>query len=91
MAACQSGDLITEVSGHNPFMVVVYKVIDGQTHIIQVEVAQLHDEDWTVQERKAESRRTRTATTRDDATWRLRRNSVYLNPDHVPVLKRREQ
>jgi XRE family transcriptional regulator, regulator of sulfur utilization len=77
--------------GHGWFMVVVYKVIDGQTHIIQVEVAQLHDEDWTVQERKAESRRTRTATTRDDATWRLRRNSVYLNPDHVPVLKRREQ
>lgn len=77
--------------GHGWFMVVVYKMIDGQTHIIQVEVARLQDEDWTIQERKAESRRTRTATTRDDATWRLRQNSVYLNPEHVPVLRRRER
>ncbi len=77
--------------GHGWFMIVVYKVIDGQTHIIQVEVAQLQNEDWTVQERKGESRRTRTATTRDDATWRLRQNSVYLHPEHVRVLRRRER
>jgi len=77
--------------GHGWFMVVVYKVINSQTHIVQVEVAQLQDEDWRIQERNPESNRTRTATTREDATWRLRQNSVYLNPEHVPVLTRRQR
>jgi transcriptional regulator with XRE-family HTH domain len=73
---------------HNPgrvwFMVVVYKVIDGQTQFIQAEVAALTSEDWTVHERGAESRRTRTAVTKAAATRRLRENSVYLDPNHVP-------
>lgn len=72
---------------HNPgkgwFMVVIYKVIDGQTHIVQVEVASLRLEDWTVNERREDSKRTRTAVTIESATQRLRENSVYLDPQHV--------
>jgi hypothetical protein len=74
---------------HNPgkgwFMVVVYKVVAGQTHIIQVEAAPLAMGDWIVHERAPESNRTRTAVTNADATRRLRENSVYLDPNHVPV------
>ena len=78
---------------HNPgqgwFMVVVYKVVNGQTTIVQVEIASLKSEDWTVHERGAESKRTRTAVTKAAATQRLRENSVYLDPDHVtPVLRK---
>jgi transcriptional regulator with XRE-family HTH domain len=72
---------------HNPgegwFMVVVYKVVDGQTQIIQVEVAPLTIDDWSVHERAPESKRTRTAVTKAAATRRLRENSVYLDPNHV--------
>lgn len=72
---------------HNPgqgwFMVVVYKVIDSQTHIVQVEVAQLNYEDWTIHERAPESNRTRTAVTKAAARKRMRENSVYLDPEHV--------
>lgn len=78
---------------HNPgygwFMVIVYKVVEGQTQIIQVEVAPLALEDWTIHERAAESNRTRTAVTKADATRRLRENSVYLDPNHVPTNIRR--
>ena len=74
---------------HNPgqgwFMVVVYKVVNGQTHIVQVEVAQLNYDDWTIHERALESDRTRTAVTKASATRRLRENSVYLDADHVPA------
>lgn len=74
---------------HNPgqgwFMVVVYKMIDSQTQIIQVEVAQLRYEDWSIHERSPDSNRTRTAVTKPDATRRLRENSVYLDPGHVPT------
>ncbi len=73
---------------HNPgqgwFMVVAYKVIDGQTQIIQVETAFLSYSDWTIHERGESSKRTRTAVTVAAATHRLRENSVYLDPDHVP-------
>ncbi len=72
---------------HNPgqgwFMVVVYKVVNSQTHIVQVEVAQLNYDDWTIHERASESNRTRTAVTQAPATRRLRENSVYLDADHV--------
>jgi hypothetical protein len=74
---------------HNPgkgwFMVVVYKVVEGQTHFIQVETAPLALEDWTVHERAPESNRTRTAVTKAGATRRLRENSVYLDPGQVPM------
>ncbi len=73
---------------HNPgkgwFMVVVYKIVEGRTQIVQVEVAQLAHEDWTIHERAPDSNRTRTAVTKAAATRRLRENSVYLDPDHVP-------
>ncbi len=78
---------------HNPgqgwFMIVVYKVVNGQTAIVQVEIASLKSEDWTIHERGAESKRTRTAVTKAAATQRLRENSVYLDPEHVtPVLRK---
>ncbi len=77
---------------HNPgrgwFMIVVYKVISEQTHIVQVEVARLEHDDWTIHERGTASNRTRTAVTKENATRRLRENSVYLNPEHVRVLRR---
>jgi transcriptional regulator with XRE-family HTH domain len=73
---------------HNPgqgwFMVVVYKVINDQTHFVQVEVAELAYDDWTIHERAETSNRTRTAVTKVAATRRLRENSVYLDPAHVP-------
>ena len=76
--------------GHAWFLIANYKVINGQTHVVQVEVARLVDSDWVIHERKAESNRTRTAITIPEATQRLRENSAYLNPEHVPsVLKHR--
>lgn len=78
---------------HNPgqgwFMVVVYKIVDGQTQIVQVEAALLKNEDWTIHERGEESKRTRTAVTKASATRRLRENSVYLDPNHVPLYIKR--
>lgn len=72
---------------HNPgkgwFMIVVYQIIDGQTHIVQVETALLKREEWTVHERAEHSNRTRTAVTLPEATRRLRENSVYLDPAHA--------
>jgi transcriptional regulator with XRE-family HTH domain len=78
---------------HNPgkgwFMIVIYQIVEGQTHIVQVEVAQLEKEDWTVHERSKNSNRTRTAVTLIDATNKLRRNSVYIDPGYLtPTLKR---
>ncbi len=78
---------------HNPgkgwFIIVVYQIVEGQTYIVQVEVAQLKAEDWTVHERAQDSNRTRTAVTIADATNKLRRNSVYVDPNYLtPVLKR---
>ena len=65
---------------HNPgqgwFMIVAYKVVEGQTHIVQVEVARLNYDDWTIHERGSDSKRTRTAVTKATATRRLRENSV---------------
>jgi hypothetical protein len=69
--------------GHGWFMIVVYKVINGQTHIIRVMVAELADDDWKIDERKPESNCTRTARTKAHATRKLRDGSVYLNPEHV--------
>ncbi|HEU5230726.1 MAG TPA: helix-turn-helix transcriptional regulator, partial [Ktedonobacteraceae bacterium] len=61
---------------HNPgkgwFMIVIYQIVEGQTYIVQVEVAQLEKEDWTVHERAENSNRTRTAVTLIDATNKLR-------------------
>jgi transcriptional regulator with XRE-family HTH domain len=78
---------------HNPgkgwFMIVVYRIIEAQTHIIQVEVAQLEKEDWTIHDRAENSSRTRTAVTLEHATRKLRRNSVYLDDRYItPVLKK---
>jgi transcriptional regulator with XRE-family HTH domain len=78
---------------HNPgkgwFMVVIYQIVEGQTHIVQVEVAQLEENDWVVHERGEESRRTRTAVTLLHATNKLRKNSVYLEPSCLtPALKK---
>jgi transcriptional regulator with XRE-family HTH domain len=78
---------------HNPgqgwFMVVVYKVIEGRIHIVQVETALLSRKDWVVHERGEHSNRTRTAVTIASATQRLRENSVYMHPDHVtPSIKK---
>jgi hypothetical protein len=75
--------------GHGWFLVVVYKVINKQTHIIQVEVAQLELDDWVVHERGEHSNRTRTAITKPEGTLKLRGNSVYLHPEHVPMMSRR--
>ena len=66
-------------------MVIVYKVVAGQTQFIQVETTSLTLEDWTIHERGPDSKRTRTAATKAVATRRLRENSVYLDPDHVPI------
>ena len=78
---------------HNPgkgwFMVVVYQVIDGQTRIVQVEVAYLTKEDRKIHERAENSNRTRTAVTRPAATKKLRENSVYLDSAYASaVLKK---
>jgi transcriptional regulator with XRE-family HTH domain len=78
---------------HNPgqgwFMVVVYKMIEGRTHIVQVETALLSRNDWVVHERGEHSKRTRTAVTIASATQRLRENSVYMHPDFVtPSIKK---
>ncbi len=78
---------------HNPgrgwFMIVIYQIVEGQTYIVQVEVAQLKTEDWVVHERAQESSRTRTAVTIADATNKLRRNSVYVDPNYLtPALKK---
>lgn len=76
--------------GHGWFLIVVYKVIKKQTHIIQVEIAQLHYDDWKIDERRENSNRTRTARTRENATQKLRENSVYLHPEHVTILSPRQ-
>ncbi len=78
---------------HNPgrgwFMIVIYQIVEGQTYIVQVEVARLETEDWTVHERSKDSNRTRTAVTIADATNKLRRNSVYVEPSYLtPALKK---
>jgi len=78
---------------HNPgkgwFMVVIYQIVDGQTHIVQVEVARLEKEDWVIHERGENSNRTRTAVTLEHATKRLRENSVYLDAHYAtPALKK---
>ncbi|GAB4200053.1 MAG: hypothetical protein OHK0022_20780 [Roseiflexaceae bacterium] len=73
--------------GHGWFMVVIYKVINQQTHIIQVEIAQLRDTDWLIHDRKEGSNRTRTSITNASATQRLRENSVYLNINHITPIK----
>jgi len=78
--------------GHAWFLIANYKVINGQTHIIQVEVAHLVESDWKIHERKVGSNRTRTAITVPQATKRLRENSAYRDPGHVPVIpKSREK
>lgn len=78
---------------HNPgkgwFMVVIYKIVDGQTHIVQVEVARLEKADWVIHERGENSNRTRTAVTMEHATKKLRENSVYLDKRYLtPALKK---
>lgn len=78
---------------HNPgrgwYMIIVYKIIDGQTHIVQVETCLLELDDWNIHERKEKSKRTRTATTFKPATQRLRAGSVYLDPSvATPALSR---
>lgn len=64
-------------------MVIVYDMVDDQTQIIQVEVARLRKEEWTIHERAKESNRTRTAVTIASATQKLRENSVYLDPNYA--------
>lgn len=73
--------------GHGWFMIVVYQVVKGKTYIVQVEVAELEREDWTIHDRNPDSNRTRTAVTKDYATQRLRANSVYLDPDYVTSVR----
>jgi DNA-binding XRE family transcriptional regulator len=78
---------------HNPekgwFMVVVYQIVEEQTHIVQVEVAYLTREDWKIHERAEHSSRTRTAVTIQSATRKLRENSVYLDPRYTtPILRK---
>lgn len=72
---------------HNPgtswFMVIVYAITEGQTRIVQVEVAYLLDADWVIHDRKEGSSRTRTAVTTEAATRTLRQNSVYLDPAYT--------
>jgi transcriptional regulator with XRE-family HTH domain len=72
---------------HNPggcwFMIVIYQIIDEQTHIVQVEIAYLTKEEWIIHERAQESNRTRTAVTIASATKKLRENSVYLDSKHA--------
>ncbi len=78
---------------HNPgrawYLIANYKVINGQTHIVQVEVARLVEADWVIHERNEGSNRTRTAITVPEATERLRVNSVYRDPGHVPPIPKR--
>ena len=70
-------------------MVVVYQIIDEQTHIVQVETVYLTKEEWTIHERGEYSNRTRTAVTTASATQKLRENSVYLDPKYAtPILKK---
>lgn len=78
---------------HNPgkgwFMIVIYQIIDEQTHIVQVETALLTKEDWKIHERAEHSNRTRTAVTIPSATKKLRENSVYLEPEYAtPTLRK---
>jgi transcriptional regulator with XRE-family HTH domain len=78
---------------HNPgkgwFMVVIYQSIDGQTRIVQVEIAYLIKEEWKIHDRAEHSSRTRTAITLPAATKKLRENSVYLDPQYAnAVLKK---
>ncbi len=78
---------------HNPgkgwFMVIIYQIVEGQTHIVQVEAAQLEEHDWIVHERAEKSKRTRTAVTLLHATNKLRKNSVYLEPRYLtPALRK---
>jgi transcriptional regulator with XRE-family HTH domain len=76
-------------AGKGWFMIVIYQIVEGQTHIIQVEVARLEREDWIVHERAEDSNRTRTAVTILAATNKLRRNSVYVDPKYLtPALKK---
>ncbi|MHB8647124.1 MAG: helix-turn-helix domain-containing protein [Thermomicrobiales bacterium] len=70
--------------GKGWFLIANYKVIGGQTHIVQVEVAQLVEDDWVIHVRKEGSRRTPNAVTNAEATYRLRQNSAYRDPEHVP-------
>ncbi len=58
--------------GHAWFLIAIYKVVADQTHIIQVEVARLVEDDWVVHERQETSNRTRTAITTPEVYSRLR-------------------
>ena len=70
-------------------MIVVYKVIEHQTHMVQVEIAHLSRAEWVIHERGRLTKRSRTAVTIASATERLRENSVYLDPRYVPASIRR--
>lgn len=71
-------------------MVIIYKIIENQTHIIQVEAAILEERDWKFIGRKTGSKRTPTASTHNTGTQKLRKGSVYLDPNHVqPIQLRR--
>lgn len=68
---------------HGWLMIVVYKHIDAQTQIIQVELALLRRSEWSIHERGAAQRSFRSAVTIASATQRLRENSVYLDPEYA--------
>jgi transcriptional regulator with XRE-family HTH domain len=63
--------------------------INRNVPLVQVEVAQLKENDWVVHERAERSKRTRTAVTLLHATNKLRKNSVYLEPSYLtPALRK---
>jgi transcriptional regulator with XRE-family HTH domain len=75
---------------HGWLMIVVYKTIDVQTQIIQVELALLKRSEWVVHARASEQKSFRSAVTIASATQRLRENSVYLDPEYVtPTIRKR--
>jgi len=74
---------------HGWLMVVVYRIIDVQTHIVQVELALLKRSEWSVHVRGPGQKSFRTAVTIASATQRLRENSVYLDPEYVtPAIRK---
>lgn len=74
---------------HGWQMIIVYKIIDTQTQIIQVELALLKRSEWTVYTRGAAQRSFRSAVTIASATQRLRENPVYLDPEFVtPAIRK---
>jgi hypothetical protein len=78
--------------GHNPeeCWIIIFRYIKTKTidevyfpiQFVEILAAQLELDDWSLAERQAESRRTRTTSINVNGMEKLRSNPVYRNPEY---------